>query len=416
MYAAARSAIHVAHALDQRDPDIRRLWIASLPAQQRIDELTKFLQTLPPQSEAAKRVAQQIESRKAEAEAGEHHPCKLVSSVESTSIPMQAILFDMTHIDKWGIDTLISGKTARLAVDSGATGLVVGRAFAEHAGLKFVEETRVGGFGDHGPQKAHIALADTIRIGKLEFSDCEVLVTDHRDVIGLDGLIGTDVFRSYLVSVNFPDKRLDLAALPPRPGGADASPVSQSLSTNSDTDAQVEQPAVAAASHVPQDRYIAPEMKSFTPVYRFGHLLLIDTSVNDGPAELMVLDTGNFTMSLDEKAARAVTHAHIDTVDGMRGLSGRVEKLSVGGTVTLRFGHARASITDIVVMDHERMSRDIGTEISGFIGFPALQSVVFQIDYRDGLVNFVYDPKKDANRAKAPGTECSYCNPGYSQR
>jgi hypothetical protein len=44
-----------------------------------------------------------------------------------------------------------------------------------------------------------------------------------------------------------------------------------------------------------------------------------------------------------------------------------------------------------------------------------MSSLVFQIDYRDGLVNFIYDPKKDAFRKPAPGTECSYCNSGYTK-
>jgi hypothetical protein len=36
------------------------------------------------------------------------------------------------------------------------------------------------------------------------------------------------------------------------------------------------------------------------------------------------------------------------------------------------------------------MSRDYGLEISGIIGNSLLQHLTITIDYRDGLVNFIY--------------------------
>ncbi len=155
-------------------------------------------------------------------------------------------------------------------------------------------------------------------------------------------------------------------------------------------------------------------MKNFTPIFRFGHLLLIRASINNGPPGLMVLDTGNFSMSISRAAARGVTHAYSDSADELEGLSGRVEKLATGGKIDVRFGHAEAAIRDILIMDHSAMSQSIGTEISGFLGYPALRSLVFQIDYRDGLVNFIYDKNKDAFRSKGPLPPCGACIPtGY---
>jgi hypothetical protein len=43
---------------------------------------------------------------------------------------------------------------------------------------------------------------------------------------------------------------------------------------------------------VPQDRYIAPEMQSYTRIYRFGHDLLIPTSIGKVPNKLFLMDTG----------------------------------------------------------------------------------------------------------------------------
>src|SRR6185312_15392711 len=102
------------------------------------------------------------------------------------------------------------------------------------------------GVGNSGPAKGYEAWADKIVIGDLEFHDCHVHVSP-RDNEDYDGLIGTDVFEDYLVTVDFPGHKLRLSQLP-RP----AEPMSNK----------------------------PPEMESFTQFYRFGHILLMPTSVS----------------------------------------------------------------------------------------------------------------------------------------
>jgi hypothetical protein len=41
-----------------------------------------------------------------------------------------------------------------------------------------------------------------------------------------------------------------------------------------------------------------------------------------------------------------------------------------------------------------KLSQSEGTEISGILGFSVLNMLELQIDYRDNLVNFNYDPTK----------------------
>ena len=55
-----------------------------------------------------------------------------------------------------------------------------------------------------GAQGGYIAQVDSIRIGSLEFRDCLVRSQDRKDIIDIDGLIGTDVFSSYLVTLDYP--------------------------------------------------------------------------------------------------------------------------------------------------------------------------------------------------------------------
>ena len=48
----------------------------------------------------------------------------------------------------------------------------------------------------------------------------------------------------------------------------------------------------------------------------------------------------------------------------------------------------------MVAFDFTRISDNIGTEISGTLGFTLLRFLDIKIDYRDGLVDFEYDTKR----------------------
>jgi hypothetical protein len=45
-------------------------------------------------------------------------------------------------------------------------------------------------------------------------------------------------------------------------------------------------------------------------------------------------------------------------------------------------------------LDLSTISRHTGTEVSGFLGFAMLRQLELKLDYRDGLVDFEYDPKR----------------------
>jgi len=45
---------------------------------------------------------------------------------------------------------------------------------------------------------------------------------------------------------------------------------------------------------------------------------------------------------------------------------------------------------DMTAFDTKNLSDDIGTEISGFLGFTTLRLLDIKIDYRDALVDFKY--------------------------
>jgi hypothetical protein len=53
---------------------------------------------------------------------------------------------------------------------------------------------------------------------------------------------------------------------------------------------------------------------------------------------------------------------------------------------TLRFAGVRKTGERISTVDLHSVSKDLGVEISGQIGFSALEEMKVLIDYRDGLV------------------------------
>jgi Aspartyl protease len=133
-------------------------------------------------------------------------------------------------------------------------------------------------------------------------------------------------------------------------------------------------------------------MKDFTRMFRVAHYLLIPTMVNQSPPRLFLLDTGAFNNTMASDAARELMH--LDEAGDMhvRGLSGNVKKVYTASTATLAFSHFRQQNLDLVAFDLSRISRSAGLDVSGTLGFGMLRMLDIFIDYRDGLVNFKYDP------------------------
>jgi len=57
---------------------------------------------------------------------------------------------------------------------------------------------------------------------------------------------------------------------------------------------------------------------------------------------------------------------------------------------TLTFAHLRQPTDDVLVLDLKHMSDNVGTEVSGIVGFTTLRFLNIDIDYRDGLVFMQY--------------------------
>jgi len=392
MYASERRAIATAHALDPSDIDIRMTWLGTLPVTQRIDEQKQLLGSANGMDAEQRTRVEHGLTNLVNRVSNPDKTCHVVSPANSTELPLAPIMSqgNGNRIQSWGLHVAFNGKETVLAVDTGASGLLINRAVAERAGLKPAARVQIGGVGDQGPQGGYVAQVDSIRIGSLEFRDCIAEVTDRKDILSMDGLIGTDVFSSYLVTLDYPMRKFLLAQLPPRP--TDTAGAVATLNT-----AGGEQPAStdpSAQGTGPQDRYISPTMKDYAPVFRSGHFLIVPTLLNGKTQRLFMVDTGAFSSSISPEAARAVTKVHGGDPGSIKGLGGDVAKVSFSEAITFQFAGIQQQNNDLFTFDTSGMSRFAGMEISGFLGSTVLRQLTISIDYRDGLVKFSYDPNR----------------------
>ena len=427
LYATSYDQLMTAHRIDPEDPEIRSAWINTLPRRQRILELEAYLAAPTGEDADSMRRRRTYLDHLRRQSADPHPPCRLVSTQPTTEIPFTQLMRDATHIRAFGLDVKLNDKAAKMQIDTGAGGLLISRAVADRAGLKPFTQTEMNGIGDQGQRSGYTALVDSIRIGNLEFQNCSVEVLDSRNALSeTDGLIGMDVFQQFLVTLDYPMRKLVLGPLPPRPG--QAAPPAPALKTNT---SETEESASADAArpdaarpdattpestrsdtvtsappqpapdspkprpnHGPWDRYIAPEMKDYSAVYRVGHQLMLPAALNKKSLKLFIMDTGSWSTTISPDAAREVTKVHTNDNMHIRGINGKVENVYEADDVTFTFAHISQRVFEVPSFDTLNISRNIGMDISGFIGASTLKLLTIHIDYRDGLVKFDYDANR----------------------
>jgi len=377
--ARAKVLIDRAHSLDPADPDIGRRWMATLSPQERLKALESYLSSETNDDEKGRtNLTQEVKDLK-NLTNGPSRSCHLTTKIASTESKLEGLMRDEKHLRGYGLKVLVNGVSSKLLLDTGAGGILITKQIADKAGVKRVVQTEFGGIGNEKGAEGYIGYADSIKIGELEFQNCYVDVVEKSSRVGGDGLIGADVFSNFLVDLNLVDAKFSLSPLPPLPG---QQPNEATLDSRG-----------LESSHF-HDRYIAPEMKSYTPAYRFGHMLLIQTHLNEGPPKLFLIDTGAFDNQISPDAAKEVTKVHSDASFTISGLNGEVKHVMRADDVTLQFAHLKQTRHDMFSIDLSDISNSEGTEISGILGFAMLYLIDIRIDYRDGLVDMAFDPKR----------------------
>jgi tetratricopeptide (TPR) repeat protein len=394
MYAREHILITRAHALDNSDPDIRKLWIQTLSMDESVQSLEDYLAHPNNDDEPTRRhLRARLDFMKA-ARSEKEGRCRPVSEVAATKNNMISITLGGGSWQGSGLNVDVNGKPSRMLLDTGASGILLSSQLATLAGLKPGAVVAMGGIGDRPDATAHIAYADSVKIGEMEFSNCPLYIVDRLPP-AVDGIIGTDVFANFLIELDFPMSTLRLSQLPPRVG---ETPAKAALSSAGSAGGGPERKSSDQTSQTRrgaqyQDRDIAPEMHSYVQAFRLGHYLLIPTTIDERVQKLFVLDTGSFDNTISTAAAQEVTKIHRAPRIDVKGMNGSVKKVYVADRVTLDFGHLRQTVPNMVAIDMTNTSLAAGTEVSGTLGMMMLHLLKVRLDYRDALADFQYVQK-----------------------
>ena len=393
LYKSAQKQLDLAHQLAPRNPLILRAWE---PTQRVPPTTAQTLDKLERRKENPKldeEEKQGIEASIKAIQSRQKGDCELVSAGQNGRIPLQSLGNATNAQESYGagVDVILNGHRKRLELDTGASGLLLTREAASSLGLVQEVESRSGGLGDEGSQSEFVSHVDDVKMGNMEFHNCQIRVFEGKNVLRADGLIGTDVFRKFLVTLDLPGLEIRIAPLPPRPGDV-ATASTASLGTEGDDDPGEGQGTPLTPAQAATDRYVSPEMKDWTRVFRYGHLLIFKTSIGKSSTKLFAMDTGASTNLISPLAAREVTRVSKDSDTEIKGISGKVKDVSATGDIAIQFAGIRQISYSMTAIDTSGITSGSGVELSGFIGYPTLKELNITIDYRDNLVHITYSP------------------------
>jgi tetratricopeptide (TPR) repeat protein len=389
MQNSARQQIMTAHALKPTDDEIYFLWLLWMPKREQVAAISDYMAHNPYYDKTDTILTSTLEKAKAPATAPPF-PCKAVSAVQNTQLPLQPMFTDTTPdshrfasieyietkgpqnanypIRGWALDIYLNGKRHRMQLSTSHSGLVLTQVAAERMKLTWPQAVP-------GSVYAPKAQLDSVRIGDLEFQNCGAEVLGNISLPNdVDGTIGMSVFRNYIVSMDAPARKLSLAPLTPLPGQSEAN--SFTLQT-------------AAAEDEFYDRYIPPGMENWTRVYRTAQLWLLPTRIDTGQERLFALDTSSTYSFIDLEVARTVTK-----VKPLPGIffhddKGKLQPQMAADQVTLVFAGIKQSAQNIFAKDFSSESDLFKLNIAGQLGLQSFPNMIINLDYRDGLIQFV---------------------------
>ena len=386
-YATATRFLDQAHRLRPNDEVIRRDWLQTLPRKEREAELSRYLDGPHALSDDD---THGYGNELAHLKARRPGECRVRSKAESASLPLQLVYGDHSYPIAFGLDVLFNNTKRRMQIDTGASGIVLTQSAARALKLEPEYAFKTGGVGDDGMLDSYLAHVHSIRIGDVEVADCMVEVV-NKSKLDVDGLIGMDVFNRWLVTLNYAEAQVRLDPLPRRPGAPTPTPADAKAALDDTGD-----------DDTPRDRYIAPEMKDWGRVLRIGHEILLPAFYRKegSRTHYLIMDTGADVTSLSSSMAREGGKLHGSAMQFV-GLSGKVKKVYEIDPTSLVVANLILPTSGYYAYDMTGLSHNSGFELSGLLGLPTLQRLTIQIDYRDNLIHFGYDPKHDMVRFHA---------------
>ncbi len=322
------------------------------------------LATYPADSPPAVSLREHIERDK---KWGDRRRRTLVSPYQATKIPIEIMRDSPTRFRGWGLKISVNdSKPIILMLDSGASGITLNDKVAATLGLESENphNFELGGIGSGKRLTGHREIAKKLDIGGVVFRDFPLSIVEGK-VEEDAGLIGTDVFEQFLVTVDLPGENVGLTPFP----GMQTAP----------------------DPNVPSQRTLSAATEGFYPFYRFGHSILVPTKVSDKGPFLLIVDSGARDTILLREVAEQVGKVKTDTHVQFKGIQGKTRQVYEIDNAVLEFaGIRQRNSQGVTVLDASDFGGNLGTDIGGLLGARALIYLSTTIDYRNGLIKFVY--------------------------
>jgi predicted aspartyl protease len=234
------------------------------------------------------------------------------------------------------------------AIDTGASQTVLSEKLANELGLNPVTTTIMHGVGGAGRVESKVYKVNEIGLGEIRIRNLPVGTFNDPLLTQLaDGIMGTAMLSDFTITINFGENLMELVRK------ADLS------RTNT------------------------------IPAWYFYNLLLVNLDVN-GHSGNFVVDTGAVTTVLSHTMAKKLgvdentEGAKIDLgITGVGGLQGVVLRVP---NVTLKTAFTSELFPQVVAIDLSQISRMIGTEVSGVIGYDFLEGYKLTLDYNGARI------------------------------
>lgn len=271
---------------------------------------------------------------------------RLASAYTAYRVPLAG--FRPTGSTQDGLIVIVrinGGKPLRLVLDTGARGILIDARAAKSLGLEPIVASQLGGFGESETGASQLSLARSLAIGDLRFEDCLIEVSARGIVAGADGILGAGLFEAFRLRVDARQHAMELE---------------------------------------PLDDAAIPRTEANAIGLR--NLMLVKTAVA-GKEGWFLLDSGAAysTVARDLVPPALLMKGTAPSLIGVRGALSGADRLA---PITLGIGARTLIDMSPVALDLAPLSSREGVEISGVLGYSALSSRPFIVDYRHGEVAF----------------------------
>ena len=252
MYRSARLRCLLAHEMDPDDALITRTWLGYLAPE-------KSKELLPPFAAAHPWLYHNYQTYvtthdTVEGDSNQRKAFELIGEPKEEDVRLYELHDSPTRVRGMGVEFAIGGeRSMRLLLDTGSSGILLSQTAIDKAGLEHIGSTEAHGIGDKGSRAGFVSVSNDCHIGPIQYKACVVEALNGKGRVAgdEDGLIGTDIFSDYLIQLDFQKHLLHLTPQPARPANPQG-----------------------------YDREKGSAQAGFTPVFRFGHHLMISTRLN----------------------------------------------------------------------------------------------------------------------------------------